>query len=259
MLFRSSGDLLGSRGVEVTRGLAGIVTVTNLPTGRLGHLHKDYAKTKVATYVDLNEGTEGFFLASSEQQPLPDKLNSIASDIHASLPGILNLTNSVHLAMSNLTSLTAQLDAVAPLVRSTMARTAGLIDDIRPLTRKPGGVGDLLLPTNLTTQLTLVLSNLNARSEALAPTMSNLTQVVGNVSTLVSNLNLQIGRETNLVGNVSRLADHAGELAVTTDTLLRRHWLFRSAYKTNRSELEKQGEVQPPRLPPSKPRLPRDR
>jgi hypothetical protein len=49
----------------------------------------------------------------------------------------------------------------------------------------------------------------------------------------------QLEANTNLVGNVSQLAASAHRLADTTDTLLRRHWLFRSAFKTNSSAQKK--------------------
>lgn len=243
-----AGDLLGTRSLEVTRGVAGLVTVTNLPNGRLGHLGKDFKKTGVK-YIEVNDRSEGFLLAAAEQQPLPEKLTAIANDIHTSLPGVLGMTNAVNLVLSNLTSLTMGLNSVAPMLSNTLGDARGLLSDLRPLATTPGGIGDLLIPTNLNSGLSEVLSNLNARSESLAPALSNLTAVITSVGGLVSNLNTQLGQETNLLLNVSRLADHAGELAVSTDTLLRHHWLFRSAFKTNR----------PATTPPVRPRQDRGR
>lgn len=54
----------------------------------------------------------------------------------------------------------------------------------------------------------------------------------------VSNLQTQLTANTNLAPAVTQVAE-AAQLAETTDTLLRRHWLFRSAFKTNKADKPK--------------------
>lgn len=246
-----AGDFLGGRSLDVVPGKIGEVTAFRLANGRMGHLDEKYseaftqdrakATNEFKRYLEIKKGVQGYFLLATEQQPLPEKLTGIANDLHASLPGVFAMTNSVNSALSNLSSMTAQLDRAMPMLSSTLTHTELLIADLRPLTQKPGGIGELLIPTNLTSQLATVLSNVNARSELVGPTLSNLNDLVSQIVIVVSNVNLQLDRDTNLVGNVSRLADKATSLAESTDTLLRRHWLFRSAFKTNQTELKRRG------------------
>ena len=182
--------------------------------------------------------SKGFFLSADEQVPLPEKLTRIANDLHAALPGVLAMTNSIHLTLAtmsqgltNLNEITAQMNSIMPKLQSAIGEAEGLLKDIRPLTQVPGGIGTLLIPTNLNLQLTSVLSNVNSRAELIGPTLSNINGVVGEVGETVAGIRAQLDRDTNLVSNINRLADTARSLADTAETLLKRHWFFRSAFK----------------------------
>ncbi|MSU36959.1 MAG: hypothetical protein EXS36_18050 [Pedosphaera sp.] len=246
-----AGDFLGGRSLDMVPGKIGEKTAQRLANGHMGHLHEKYCQTftrdrtkatnEFRRYLEIKKGAKGYFLLATEQQPLPEKLTAIANDLHASLPGVFAMTNSVNTALINLSSMTAQLDRAMPMLSNTLKQAELLINDLRPLTQRPGGIGELLVPTNLNAQLGTVLSNVNSRSELVGPTLSNLNGLVSQIGITVSNLNHQLDRDTNLVGNVSRLADKATSLAESTDTLLRRHWLFRSAFKTNKTELKQRG------------------
>ena len=246
-----AGDFLGGRSLDVIPGRIGEVTVQRLANGKMGHLHEKFSevftrdRTKATNefrqYLELKKDAPGYFLLANEQPPLAEKLTAIATDVHASLPSVLAMTNSVNVALSNLNSITAQLDRTMPSLSNVLTQTELLITELRPLTQKPGGIGDLLVPTNLNAQLGIVLANVNTRSELVGPTLSNLNSLVSQIGITVSNVNYQLDRDTNLIGNVSRLADKTTSLAESTDTLLRRHWLFRSAFKTNKTELKQRG------------------
>jgi MFS family permease len=69
------------------------------------------------------------------------------------------------------------------------------------------------------------------------------------VGTTLSNVNLQLQSNTNLVRNADLLTRDVASLAVTLETLFKRHWLFRSAYRTNQPE-----SPRPPRRPSRSPK-----
>jgi ABC-type transporter Mla subunit MlaD len=237
-----AGDFLGTRAIEVTRGRDYQLTVGNWRSldpwvANDEWSTESYLNNSVPlTYVRLSQRTNGFFLLADEQPPLPVKLAQIAERVDSALPGVLAMTNKLDAALGSLVSLTAQLDKAMPTVTNAVGKFDGLIGDIRPLTQKTGGIGELLFPTTLIADVHQTLSNVNERFSQVGPALSNLNRLVDQLSATMTNINTQLERDTNLVADVGRLANEATELADTANTLLRRHWLFRSAYKTNKSE-----------------------
>jgi len=139
-------------------------------------------------------------------------------------------------------SLVALLDGSRPVMTNFLAITANL--------KNPkGSLGDWLLPTNVTPQLSQTLATANTtlgsanttlvsantlvtNSDAyMALLVSNLNLSLVNVAALTSNLHRQVEVNSNLVTSVNRAI-------VDTDDMvqgLKRHWLLRSAFKTNAS------------------------
>ena len=242
-----AGDFLGTRTLEITRGSKGDVTVKNAPgepPQMLSDefLYKQYLTNR--TYRSLEQSGNGFWLEASESQPLQQRLTDIANTVNDALPRVFALTNGVAEALSNLASVTAQLNATMPKLDTAVEGMNGLVADLRPALRSPGGIGDLLMPTNLGTQLTVTLSNLNPGTGPIALTLSNLNGRMADVGVALSNVNLQLSQNTNLLADANQLTRNVGSLADTIQTLLTRHWLFRSAFKTNRPT---QRPVNPPR------------
>ncbi|HTI69238.1 MAG TPA: MlaD family protein [Candidatus Limnocylindria bacterium] len=246
-----AGDFLGTRSVEVERGIAGTPTANVLPNGRLGVLSPKFASEKdrqkatneFLRYTELGKGDKGYHLGSREQLPLPATLTLIATDIRATIPDI---TNRIFKALDGANEIVGHLNQTMPKMESAVDQLTGALAEFKPALSKPGGIGELLIPPNLNLALENTLSNVNANTRNVAPLMSNvnsavtdirgtLTEVRGTVASMKS----QLEANTNLVGNVSQLAASAHRLADTTDTLLRRHWLFRSAFKTNSSAQKK--------------------
>ncbi len=230
-------DLLGGSWLELTRaeGL-GIPTVVS-SNATPAVLNEQFAykpptaerTNKFLTYHPFKRRDNGYFIATTNTVSLMDQAEQVAAMVRDALPG---LTNELAGILFDIHGITAQL---------------------RPALSKPGGIGDLAIPTNLMRGLEITLNDLHRTEENLQPVMTNASgalvtaqelsrelkplfiQVQGavsNVQSLVASLESQV-TSTNLVGNVSRLADKAALLADTTDTLMRRHWLFRSAFKTN--------------------------
>lgn len=248
-----SGDFLGTRSLEVTRGRGYELTVGNWRGKEAWVASDDWATDRFLGYNSiplvyhrLSEKTNGFFLVTDENPPLPDKLGQIAQTVDAALPGVLAMTNKLDTVLSNLVSLTSQFERTMPQVKSAVGEAEKLLADIRPLTQKPGGVGELLLPTNLNSQLTVVLEDVHKNSDRLGPLVTNISDAVSDmrntmitVQNTVSNLQAQLTANTNLAPAVTQVAEKTAQLAETTDTLLRRHWLFRSAFKTNKADKPK--------------------
>lgn len=231
-----SGDFLGARTLEITRGVKGIVTVTQAPGEEPRLLSDDFEyKPEITniTYLPLEQSKNGFWVQATESQPLQQRLTDIANTIHQALPGVFALTNEVAAALNRLTEVETRVGATLPRVDATLAELNGVFADLRPVLQAPGGLGTLLVPTNLNQQLMLTLANLDPASGPIALTLSNLNGRMADVGVALSNVNLQLVQNTNLLADANSLTRNVGSLATTIDTLLRRHWLFRSAFRTN--------------------------
>lgn len=245
-----AGDFLGARVLEVTRGRGYELTVGNWRGKDPWVASDDWATdqflkfyTLPLTYRPLSRQTNGFFLIAEESKPLPEKLAEVAQKVDAAMPSILGLTNRLESVLTNVVLLTKEIERTMPQVRKTIAEAEKLMGDVRPLTSKPGGIGDLLIPTNFTSQISNVLQDVHQNAENLGPLVTNISLAVSDmratllvVQNTVSNLQGQLSSNTNLMPAVAMVAEKTAQLAESTDTLLRRHWLFRSAFKTNKAE-----------------------
>lgn len=233
-----AGDFLGARSLEIIAGKSGIVTVVVKEGQPVRVLKDDYfwKPKENFDYLTVKEAPKGYFLAALEEKPLPVRLTEIANQVNDALPGVFAMTNQVNVALGNLTNITAQLAGVMPKVDGAIADARALMGDLRPALQKPGGLGELILPTNLNTQITLLVSNLNPGSGPLANTLSNVNQRLTDVGLTLTNVNQQLSRNTNLLADANQLTRDVGSLSVSIETLLRKHWLFRSAFKTNEAK-----------------------
>lgn len=234
-----AGDFFG-RSFEVTRGLRGLVTVQKTP-GKSPHLLSDAFRydTSITNreYIPLEKSKNGFWLAAEEAAPLQQRLTEIATSVNDALPGVFAMTNQVSAALTNLTLITAQLSATMPKMDAAVGDLRSILMEVRPALSTPGGIGNLVIPTNLNTELTLTLSNLNPANGPIGITLSNLNIRMADVGVALSNVNQQLSANTNLVANANQVTHNVAVLTDSINTLFRRHWIFRSAYKTNTSEL----------------------
>ncbi len=180
--------------------------------------------------------TNLFWLMPLESPALTEELGDLVTNLHNALPGILNLTNQLAQVLSNAASLTAHADALVVQTRPAVSNLAAITDALR---EPNGSLGQWLLPTNLHAQLLTTLTNANGTltnaSLALTAANTNLGRVVAELNgplrdlgLIISNLNHQVQANTNLVTTVHTL------LADVDDFVqgLKRHWLFRSAFRT---------------------------
>lgn len=249
-------DIAGGNFLEVTRsqglGIATTSQATNASgNGALGVLWDKYAynlgrpeATNFIRYDPVTRDDKGYFLRT---------------EVTGDLIGELTL--------------------LVPRIREAFTRPGGLGDLLFPTNLsarfdRPGGLGDIMIPTNLGAALTATLTNLNAQIGGIGSLVSNidtsvpplvtnlnatlpplLTELGRTVPTLATQLNRQLEGVGPLVSNLNgtlpgTLAEAERTLgAVRTNTLpatdgvltnasdflggLRRHWLFRGAFKTN--------------------------
>ena len=173
--------------------------------------------------------TNKFWLPSEESPAVTERLEKLVGQIEAALPNFLILTNQISTVLSNSASMTSNFNAVAlsaqPAISNLDFITAGL--------KRPGALGEWLLPTNFNAKLdaafdgaNLLLTNANTNLANL--NLANLDLAIINLANITSNLNAQVQANSNLLTGIS-------STVMDADTFiqgLKRHWLLRSAFKT---------------------------
>jgi ABC-type transporter Mla subunit MlaD len=189
-----------------------------------------------------------FWLLSDESAAVTERLEKVVAQIEEALPKILSLTNQLGAVLSNGVDLTSNLNIIAlsarPAVSNLAAATAGL--------DRAGGLGEWLLPTNLSRRLETTLdqahSTLRTADTTLNTANTNLTALaleldrsLENLANLTSNLNQQVQVNSNVLSEISTTVIHADEFVQG----LKHHWLLRSAFKTKKTNAPPAATVAP--------------
>lgn len=219
-----TGDLLGKRVLEVTKGFDGEPTVLAGPPVMISN-------SKVTNdYVLLSKQMEGFWIREIEEAPsLMEHVDRIVTQVENALPGFYQLTNQLTGVLSNSVTLTARagrlLEQTEPLVSHLTVITG-------QLTNANGSLGQWLIPTNLNFQLQQTLTN---ATSLLASADTNLTvltlslsQSLDNIANLTSNLNAQVEANDQILSEISSVVVQADSFVQG----FRKHWLLRSAFKS---------------------------
>ena len=197
---------------------------------------------ETSRYEPFTLKTKAYWLPPDESPALSDRLDQLVRQAGEALPSLLAFTNQIAQILDNTVALTTNADALLvqsrPLVTNLARISAGL-------TNGDGALGRWLLPpemqaqtmrtlTNANEALTNVSATLGEAGSMLAAANTNLTQLVTqlnpplqNLATIVSNLNSQVQMNTNFVTTLHDLLAHSDQLIQG----LKRHWLFRSAFK----------------------------
>lgn len=190
-------------------------------------------------YEPCTNNVSSYWLEIAESPAVTERLESLVTQIEDSLPGILNLTNQIGSVLQNTDTLLTNLSGVA-------GRATPLVDNLAAATEqldRPGGLGEWLVPTNISHQLETTLGSasttmgtatttLDSVQTNLTVLVSNLGRTLDNLSDITSNLNNQVEANTNILTGVSEAITHADELVQG----LKRHWLLRSAFKEKKPE-----------------------
>ena len=205
------------------------------------------------SYDPYTRGSK-YWLISDRSTAVTERLEKIVDDVEKALPNILGLTNQLARVLSNTDRLASNLNAATLTAQPAVSNLAAIVAHLD----QPGALGEWLLPTNLNRQLTQTLgtadSALGTADIALANANTNLSLLVENLSrsldnlaNLTSNLNSQVQANTNMLTAISRAVVDADDLVQG----LKRHWLFRSAFRTKTTNAT-------PSIPPQRLRSPKD-
>jgi hypothetical protein len=241
----TSGDFLGNRFLEVTKGTNGHATyqVDNkesadlLPDSTITAIFDE----RTTNYIALNRNFEKFdekkqkwkkaspyWLIAEESPALADRLEALISDAQKSIPGVLSLTNQVKDTLNKSSALLARIDdtvaGAQPLV-TNLAAISGRLRDPH------GSLGEWLIPTNINTQLetTLVSANATIRTADtnLNSVSANLNQTLFQLADITSNLNAQVQANSLMLTEISSLIVNSDDLVQG----LKRNWLLKSSFR----------------------------
>ncbi len=172
-------------------------------------------------YKIFQPGDETAWMRAVEAPPVSDQLQAMVSQIQTALPNVLALTNKIGTVLDNAANATSNLNVTLVETRPMLTNFALISAQLR----EPGGPMVWALGTNGNDQLQGSLTNVNS---LLGHTDTNITALLINLANITSNLDMQVQANSNILSSVSKIV-------VDTDDFvqgLKRHWLFRSAFKT---------------------------
>jgi len=200
-----------------------------------------------------------YWIEPLESPALAERLETLVNAVEVALPNVLALTNRIGAVLTNADEATAELALLLTQARPALSNITVITDNLRD---PKGSLGEWILPTNLHNQVELTLksadSTLRTAEQTLASatttlrsTDTNVTMLVSNINaslenlaSLTSNLNAQVYANTNILSEISSAIVHTDELVQG----LKRHWLLRSAFKTNKTEKAEQPKTPQKRL-----------
>jgi ABC-type transporter Mla subunit MlaD len=188
-------------------------------------------------YENFTTGSEDASLRAVETPPISDQLQAMVLQVQQAVPNILALTNKIAAVLDNAANATSNLNTTIIAAQPMLTNFAVISGQLR----EPGGLGAWALGTNGQEQLEGALTNVNS---LLANTDTNLTALLVNLSDITSNLNAQVQANTNMLGGISKTVMDADDLVQG----LKRHWLLRSAFKSENAATKT--NVPPPDLRP---------
>jgi hypothetical protein len=254
---KKASDFLRSTYLEVVPGgnslkAGGSNAVLRATYDKTNNAHVIY-EAKADSYVPFDKNSKGYWLPADDTPSVSERLELVANQVQAALPGILALTNRINLVLSNVGTLTAEAQSVLSNTKPILSNASVITANLR---EPKGSLGEWLLPPNLHSQLTQTLATANVTLTGVNRTVSNtdanvtmlatnLDQTLLQLGNITSNLNQQVQSNSNIVKNVSDMIVHADEFVQG----LKRHWLLRSAFK-NKDKSEEKKEKEEQRTPP---------
>lgn len=187
---------------------------------------------RVHQYVNFGSDRDSAWLRAVESPPVSDQLQAMILQVQQALPNVLALTNKIAAVLDHTADATSNLNVTVVETRPLLTNFAVLSAQLR----EPGALGVWVLGTNGAQQTQSVVANVDTNLLLLSLTLDHLADIT-------SNLNAQVQANTNMLGVVSKTVGDADDFVQG----LKRHWLFRSAFKK-----EKKGSTNAP-LPDLKP------
>ncbi|MDB6023864.1 MAG: Mammalian cell entry related domain protein [Verrucomicrobiales bacterium] len=204
------------------------------------------AKTRSELYyVALSNTNEAYWLDPLESPALTDRLETVVNMVEAALPNVLGLTNKLTSLLGGANTTVAEVNAILKDVRPVVTNLSFITSNLR---EPKGSLGEWILPKNINSQLESTLASADSTMRTADATLktarttlhntdtnitllvSNLNNSLENLANLTSNLNAQVQVNTNIISALSETIVHSDDLIQG----LKRHWLLRSAFKTNK-------------------------
>jgi hypothetical protein len=161
------------------------------------------------------------WIRAVETPPVSDQLQAMILQVQSAVPNILALTNKIAAMLDNAVSATSNLNVTLVETRPLLTNFAILSGQLR----EPGGLGVWMLGTNAEQTTQSVVANVDTNLVLLSMTLDHLADIT-------SNLNAQVQANTNMLGVISKTVGDADDFVQG----LKRHWLFRSAFKPENQE-----------------------
>ena len=207
--------------------------------------------SEAGRYKPIVPNNKGYWVLSDESPALTERLENVVNTVERALPDFLALTNKLSSVLTRADSIVSNTDAILISAKPVVTNLAGLSSQ---LNSGKGALGDLLLPTNVATELATTLSNastaLQSANTTLQTAETNVASLSGqllltliNLANTTSNLHAQVDANTNLISSISQAIVHSDEFIQG----LKRHWLLRSAFKEPKKPGEEQQRDKGPR------------
>jgi len=275
----NSGDLLGGRFLEITKGVAGVPTIrqptNNETSGTLLRFMENEPKIRIAALrkkdAEESEHLEqpptpedqlaarvfGELNADAKRRPEAYYTNDFRNNIYLLEPleslavteRLERLVSQIEAALPNILGLTNKIASVLGNTANLTSNLNVVAENVQPAVvnfsalaaqlRGPGALGEWALGTNGQKNLDATLAGAN---QTIANTDTNLSLLFENLAESLDNL---AGITSNLNAQVQANTNMLGSISqavVDTDDLvqgLKRHWLLRSAFK-------KKSDTKPP-------------
>ena len=167
-------------------------------------------------YKIFGPGDDTAWIRAVESPPVSDQLQAMILQVQQALPNVLALTNKIAAVLDNTADIASNLNVAVVGTRPLLTNFTVLSAQLR----EPGGLGVWMLGTNGAQQTQSVVANVDTNLLLLSLTLDHLADIT-------SNLNAQVQANTNMLGVISKTVGDADDFVQG----LKRHWLFRSAFK----------------------------
>ena len=185
--------------------------------------------TRYRRYKIFTPGHDSAWMPMLEAPALADQIQAMVSQVQGALPGILALTNKISVVLDNAANVTSNLNSAIVAAQPLVTNLADISGELRA----PGGPLVWALGTNGNAQTQGALTNLNALLGHTDTNLDRLTAEISltleNVAGITSNLNAQVRANSNMLAVISKTVADSDDFVQG----LKRHWLLRSAFKTN--------------------------
>ena len=185
--------------------------------------------SRVHRYKTFTPGHDSAWMPTVEPPAIGDQISAMVGQAQAALPGILALTNQLTTILNNAVAATSNLNTTLVSANTAVRAAQPMLTNFTAISaelREPGSPLLWALGTNGNFQMQGALTNLNS---LLVNVDTNLAPLIFNLADITGELSKQVRGNTNLVGGIYQTIVDADDMLQG----LKRHWLLRSAFKTN--------------------------